>query len=152
MYWKTFHNQVSDLDCFFSVIMPRTHHRPKGARRYNDTPTSNVEQAVTAVNISGVSIYAAASKFSIPYGTLYNKIKGLHGKTIGCPQKIPLVIENDVVAIVEFCDQMKCGLDGYDIRCTVQTMLNNAGIKSRTFNDNMPGRDWLASVPVAFIQ
>ena len=95
--------------------MPHTYVRKPGTRRYSDTTEEKLQLAINAVS-NGTSVYGAAYTYGIPYGTLYNKVKHLHEKRVGCPTHIPLEVEKDIVAITEFVLQIKCPVDGFDVR------------------------------------
>ena len=125
--------------------MPRQHTGQPGARQYNDTPTTNLEDAIDAVENDSISIYKASLTYGMPYRTLYNKIKGLHSNPADHPSHMPLSVEEDIVNIIEFCASMRASIDGADLKSVVQNMLNTAGINHLVFKDNLPGRDWLNS-------
>ena len=124
--------------------MPRRHVRKPGSRRYKDNPISNLMDAIDAVE-EGMAVFRASKIFGIPYGTLYNRSKGIHTSNHGRPLQIPLSVEEDIVSIIEFCATMKTPVTRFDVRCMVQTMLNAAGIVHSVFTDNLPGRDWMSS-------
>ena len=123
--------------------MPRQHIRKLGSRRYKDNPACDMMDAIDAVEGGAMSIFKASKTFGIPYGTLYHRVKGKHTSHHGHPLQLPLSVEQDIVAILEYCATMKAPVDGYDVRCMVQTMLNAAGLSHPVFQDNFPGRDWL---------
>ena len=79
--------------------MPWTYVRKPGTRRYSDTAGEKLQLAINAVS-NGTSLYGAAYTHGIPYGTLYNKVKHLHEKGVGCPTQIPLEVEKDILAFM----------------------------------------------------
>ena len=122
--------------------MPRKHTRKSGSRRYDDCKADAISNALRAIK-GGRTIRKAARDFDVPYGTLYNKMKGLHKSSYGAKRELPDAVEIDIVNILEFCAVMKAPIEGFDLRCIVQNLLNACNIKSKKFKRNMPGPDWL---------
>ena len=107
-----------------------------------DCKADAISNALRAIK-GGRTIRKAARDFDVPYGTLYNKLKGLHKSSYGGKRELPYAVEIDIVNILEFCAVMKAPIDGFDLRCIVQNLLNACNIKSKKFRMNMPGPDWL---------
>ncbi|KAJ3661709.1 hypothetical protein Zmor_006096 [Zophobas morio] len=63
--------------------MGRKYKRKVGSRSYRDYTEEKLEEALTKVTDFNWSIKKAAKLYGIPYGSLYNKYKGLHVKKVG---------------------------------------------------------------------
>ena len=72
--------------------MARTQKRKVGSRNYKTAYTENsLTSAIHAVNSSSMSIRKASKEFKIPFGTLRNKIKGLHSGKVGRPFRLETI-------------------------------------------------------------
>lgn len=119
----------------FSDKMPRVHGRKNGARRYDDCEDGAVDKAVHACKL-GMKIRKAARTYDVPYGTLYNKFKAIHQGSYGRKRELPAKVEEDIVKVMDFCATMKAPIDGFDLRCVVQNLLNACNVNSKVFKDN----------------
>lgn len=60
----------------------------------------NFADSDEAVKKSALSIYAASRSYGIPYGTLYNKIHGLHMQKPGTSPVLTETQENELAEVV----------------------------------------------------
>ena len=65
--------------------MPRTYKpRLRGKRQYLSYSEETLQQCIESVK-SGTSINKASKTFNIPRGTIQNKMKNIHQKSVGPP-------------------------------------------------------------------
>ena len=83
----------------------------------------------------------AQKQYGIPYGTIYNKLKGLHTKKHGRQPALSKEFEEILVKALDKLTDWKVPFDGYDIRCLVQSYFNSIDQQSKQFKNNMPGPD-----------
>ena len=65
--------------------MSRTYKQKPGSRNYVNYTEEKLEAAIEEAKIIGMK--AAYRKYTIPYGTLQNKLKNKHQKNIGGPTR-----------------------------------------------------------------
>lgn len=70
------------------------------ARTYLRYTSETLQTAIEAVKKSALSIYAASRSYGIPYGTLYNKIHGLHTQKPGTSPVLTETQENELAEVV----------------------------------------------------
>ena len=85
----------------------------------------------------------AQKQYGIPYGTIYNKLKGLHTKKHGGQPAFSKEFEEISVRALDKLTDWKIPFDGHDIRCLVQAYFSSVGQQSKQFKNNIPGPDWV---------
>lgn len=101
-----------------------------------------MEEALQEVVAGTLSIRAAATKYNIAYGTLYNKYKGKHINKVGGQT---IFSKHEELIILE--SAAKCADWGFpltltDIRMFAKSYLDKKGRNVKKFNNNLPGKDW----------
>lgn len=125
--------------------MPRIYKKSPGKRSYMSTYSAeSVVAAVDAVKNRSFTVYAASQLFAVPYGTLYNKVHGLHPMSIGGQTFLTESQEADLRMAIEFVGEWGFPLTPTSIRRLVKSFLDDNKLESR-FPDNMPGEDWMSS-------
>ena len=102
-----------------------------------------LRKCLAAVKAGKISMNKAQKKYGIPYGTIYNKLNGLHKKKHGGQPALSEEFEIILVRALDKLTDWKVPFDGYDIRCLVQSYFNSIDHQSKQFKDNMPGPDWV---------
>ena len=126
--------------------MVREHKRKMGSRNYKTGYTEeDLSTAVNAVKNGGMSIRQSSRRYNIPFGTLSNKIKNLHTRTVGHLFQIAPDTQKLLVEVITCLTIWKIPLTASDICLLVKGYLDSRGVVDRVFNDNLPGRDWLNS-------
>ena len=85
----------------------------------------------------------AQKQYGIPYGTIYNKLKGSQTKEHGTQPALSKEFEEILVKALDKLTNWKVPIDGYDIRCLVQSYFNSTDQQLKQFKNNMPGPDWV---------
>ena len=119
--------------------MPRKYTRKPGSRSYKNYTSSDLLKAVE--DAKRKSIYAAAKKYNIPYGTLHNKVNGRHDKPNGGQVRLSHELECELAKVIDILADWKIPIGKLEIRTLVKDHLDNNGV--HVFQDNMPGSDWL---------
>ena len=60
--------------------MPRNYKRIPGFHTYHDYMDETLQKCLSQVKANKILMKAASRKYSIPYGTIRNKINGWHSK------------------------------------------------------------------------
>lgn len=125
--------------------MPRVYAKKVDGRTYSRYSSETLQAAVDAVQNNGSSIFSASRSFSIPYGTLYNKVHGLHMKKPGASRVLTDEQEEDLAEVIRIA-----GIWGYPLTPACITKLVKQYVTSRNantrFQDNSPGKDWIDSL------
>ncbi|KAJ8966903.1 hypothetical protein NQ314_003237 [Rhamnusium bicolor] len=96
--------------------MPRKHKRLLGYRSYRNYSKEKLEEALGKVIDGTLSIREASRQFSIPFGTLYNRYKGIHGNNPGHPTIFTHVEEVAILKSAAKCADWGFPLSLMDIR------------------------------------
>lgn len=124
--------------------MPRVYVKKVDARTYLRYTSETMQAAVYAVQKKGSSIFAASRSFSIPYGTLYNKVHGLHMKKPGANRVFTEKQEEELAEVIRVA-----GIWGYPLTpaCIMKLVKQFVTCSKTTtkFQDNSPGKDWVLS-------
>ena len=102
-----------------------------------------LQKCLAAVKAGKMSMNKAQKQYGIPYGTIYNKLKGLHTKKHGGQPALSKEFEKILVRALDKLTDGKVLFDGYDIRCLVQAYFNSVEQQSKQFKNNMEGPDWV---------
>lgn len=126
--------------------MVRTYKKTAGSRNYKNYTEETLEEAIEKITNNELSINAASLQYKIPFGTLYNKYKGLHGRTPGAQ---PVFTHNEEIAILRAA--ATCGDWGFpltllDLRMFAKAYLDKQGKTIERFTNNLPGVEWAISV------
>ena len=115
-------------------------YKRKTVKTYSE---DTLRKCLAAVKAGKISMNKAQKKYGIPYGTIYNKLNGLHKKKHGGQPALSEEFEIILVRALDKLTDWKVPFDGYDIRCLVQSYFNSIDHQSKQFKDNMPGPDWV---------
>lgn len=123
--------------------MPRNYKRRPGSAPYKDYPVENMEKAVAAVKSGAMTAFKASKKFNVPRITLYNKVKGVHSKSVGGQTVLSgieeLVLRDHLLFLAEFGFPMT----QFELRIIVKSYLDSTGKIEKRFKNNFPGVDWV---------
>ena len=75
-----------------------------------------LQKCLAAVKAGKMSMNKAQKQYGIPYGTIYNKLKGLHTKKHGGKPALSKEFEKILVRALGKLTDGKVLFDGYDIR------------------------------------
>jgi len=81
--------------------MSQTYKRKVDAKSYPDYSSEQLDEAVAAVNSGELKLREASRSFGIPYGSLYNRIHGLHSDTSGGQTRLSPAVEQPLVQTTE---------------------------------------------------
>ena len=124
--------------------MARTQKRKVGSRNYKTAYTENsLTSAIHAVNSSSMSIRKASKEFKIPFGTLRNKIKGLHSGKVGRPFRLSTECEVQILETIDCLATWRVPLTAQSLCHMVKGYLDSRGVVDSVFTNNLPGKDWL---------
>ena len=115
-------------------------YKRKTVQTYSE---DTLRKCLAAVKAEKKSMNKAQKQYDIPYGTIYNKLNGLHKKKHGGQPALSEEFEIILVRALHKLTDWKVPFDGYDIRCLVQSYFNSLDHKSKQFKDNMPGSEWV---------
>ena len=115
--------------------MPQT-YKPcqRGKRQYLSYSPETLEECIESVKSGTLSINKASKTFNIPRGTIQNKMKNIHPKSVGPP----------TTRVITMCN-WGCPLDKLDLRMMVAAYLTKQNRIVKKFKDNIPGEDWVSS-------
>lgn len=122
--------------------MARKHKRIPGSRSYTDYLPETVEKALDQIANGSLSIRAASNEYKIPFGTLYNKFKGKHGRKPGRPPVFNQDEEQAILQAAAKCGEWGFPLTLFDIRMMGKYYLDRKGVVITRFQNNIPGADW----------
>lgn len=123
--------------------MVRNYKRGPQARSYRTKyNTEELDLAVNDVRIHGVSIREASRRYEVPFGTLFNKLKGKHTGSIGHPTALSRDEEAALVENIILVSSWGYPLALEDVRHLVKVYLDRSGRKSPLWKGNYPGKDW----------
>jgi len=126
------------------VIMPRVYKTKPGSRSYASSYTADrLDKALRMVASGKMSILKASKKFSIPYGTLYNKSQDLHMKKVAGQYRLSDNAKRTLVNTINHLANWKVPMDSFDVRLLVKGYLDKQGVHDRRFVNNFPAIDWL---------
>lgn len=123
--------------------MVRTYKKVLGGRRYQYYRAEQLEKAVQDVQSKKKSVRQAAEYYGVPKSTISDRIKGIHGKSVGGQTKIPEEEEERLVATINIAAHWGFPLTQYDIRTIVKSYLDKKGVNIPQFKHNLPGSDWM---------
>ena len=106
-------------------------------------PEDTLQKCLAVVKAGKVSMNKAQKQNGIPYGTIYNKLKGLHTKRHGGQPALYKEFEEILVRALDELTDWKVPFDGCDIRCLVQSYFNSIDQQSKQFENNILGPDWV---------
>ncbi|KAG5871036.1 hypothetical protein JTB14_010587 [Gonioctena quinquepunctata] len=126
--------------------MARKHKRLLRSRSYRNYSKEKLEEALGKVVDGTLSIREATRQFSIPFGTMYNRLKGIHGNNLG---RSIIFTHDEELAILK--SAAKCADWGFpssllDMRIMAKYYLDRRGRTVHLFKNNLPGIDWTYSL------
>ncbi|KAJ8937071.1 hypothetical protein NQ314_012043 [Rhamnusium bicolor] len=128
------------------IKMPRKHKRLLESRSYRNYSKEKLEEALGKVIDGTLSIREASRQFSIPFGTLYNRYKGIHGNNPSHPTIFTHVEEVAILKSAAKCADWDFPLSLMDIRMMAKYYLDRRGRTWHLFKNNLPGIDWTYSL------
>lgn len=123
--------------------MPRNYKRIPGTRKYKDFPQEQLETALEKITQEHYSIRRAAKEYNIPFGTLYNKYKGLHIHSVGRPTLFTNAEEQRLIQCASVCGDWGFPLSKEDLQNLAKNYLDKQGKVIPHLKDNKPGTDWV---------
>ena len=118
--------------------MPRNYYWILTSRKYHDYTYKTLQNCLSQVKANKISMKI----YSIPYGTIRNKINGWHNKKHEGHKQLPRPFEKNLVGTIDQLTEWKVPLSGYDIRWLVKTYLDKIDYLDPRFNDNLPVLKW----------
>ncbi|KAG5897541.1 hypothetical protein JTB14_004316 [Gonioctena quinquepunctata] len=126
--------------------MARKHKCLRGSRSYRNYSKEKLEEALGKVVDGTLSIREATRQFSIPFGTLYNRFKGIHGNNPGRPTIFTHDEELAILKSAAKCADWGFPLSLLDMRMMAKYYLDRKGRTVHLFKNNLPGIDWTYSL------
>lgn len=126
--------------------MVRTYKKTPGTRNYKNYTEETLEEALEKITNGEMSINAASLFYKIPFGTLYNKYKGMHGSTPGGQSVFTHAEEVAILGAAATCADWGFPLHTFDLRMFAKSYLDQQGRTVTKFAGNLPGIDWAISV------
>lgn len=123
--------------------MTRTYKKRLGARTYLNYSSETVEKAVSLVRNNTHSIREASRIFCIPFGTLFNKVNGLHLRKNGGQTILSQLEENDLCETIRFTGEWGFPLKSSNVKQLIKNYLDEKNMNTR-FANNLPGDDWIS--------
>ena len=126
--------------------MPRTYKpHQRGKRQYLSYSPEMLEECIESVKSGALSINKASKTFNIPRGTIQNKMKNIHPKSVGPPTTFTRHEEElFMTRVITMCN-WGFPLDKLDLRMMVAAYLTKQNRIVKKFKDNIPGEDWVSS-------
>ncbi|XP_047021712.1 uncharacterized protein LOC124640048 [Helicoverpa zea] len=128
------------------IRMVRTYKKTPGTRNYKNYSNETLEEALEKITNDELTINAASLQYHIPFGTLYNKYKGLHGKSAGGQTIFSHEEEISILRAAASCSDWGFPLTLLDIRFFAKSYLDKRGRTVERFQNNLPGVEWAASL------
>ncbi|CAG9761269.1 unnamed protein product [Ceutorhynchus assimilis] len=123
--------------------MVRKYQRTLGVRKYKDYKEQVVEEALGKVTEDNFSIRKASVQYGIPFGTLYNRYKGLHIRSVGRPTLFTPQEELQLVKSAATCGDWGYPLSKEDMQFLAKNYLDKQGKIIPYLTENKPGIDWV---------
>lgn len=124
--------------------MPRKYNRKLGSRRYADYTPETLQTCLDAIRRGQISHRNAEKKYNIPRRTILNKLKERHSTN---PGKQPIFTSDKEHSLVDCLITLgNYGfpiLNSRELRHIIKNYLNRCGREVKTFQNNLPGPDWL---------
>lgn len=121
--------------------MPRKYIRKPQSRKYGYS-NENLQSALDAVK-SGTSIKKAAKDNGLSYGTLWNKCRKVHDRSVGGQTVFSESQELAFVDVIDTLVRWKSPITEFELRLLVKQYLDKKGVTITRFSHNMPGTDWI---------
>ena len=115
----------------------------KGKCKYYTYSEESIQLCIEAFESGALSLNKASKQYVIPKGTIQNKLKNTHTRSVGPPTVFSEVEEELFPSrVVTLCD-WGFPLDKLDIRMMVAAYLTNQKQTVKKFINNIPGDDWV---------
>ena len=92
-----------------------------------------------------LSITKASKQYSIPKGSLVNRLHGKHPLKMGRPRVFGDDEEQILVQKIALCARFGFPLNRKDIRLVIKSYVDSTGRDIPQLQSNMPGEDWVRS-------
>lgn len=112
-------------------------------RSYVKYLEASLNAAVEGIRSGEISINEAARIYSIPRGTLQNKIRGLHNLSFGRQTAFTKEEEEMMVTYVLICSQWGFPMTKLDVRFLAKSYLDKLERNISKFKNNLPGPHWI---------
>ena len=109
---------------------------------YND---ASLKSALNQIQCGKISFQKAGKHYSIPAGTLHNKLKKNFTGEVGGQYKLTPKCKRELFMIINALCEWKTPLNEYDLCLLVKNYLNCNGITDASFKSSLPSVDWLNS-------
>ncbi|KAG5864199.1 hypothetical protein JTB14_026625 [Gonioctena quinquepunctata] len=117
--------------------MARKHKRLLGSRSYRNYSKGKLEEALGKVVDGTLSIREATRQLSIPFGTLYNRFKGIHGDNPGRPTIFTHDEELAILKSAAKCVNWGFPLSLLDMRMMAKYYIDRKGRTSISVKGNL---------------
>ena len=126
--------------------MPRTYQpRKRGKRDYLAYTEETLQKCLEAVRSGSLSINSATKEYNIPRGTIQNKLKNIHSKSVGRPTVFRKREEELFALRVKTMCNWGFPLDKLDLRMIVNAYLTKQNRAVKEFANNISGDDWVTN-------
>ncbi|XP_062541335.1 uncharacterized protein LOC134209364 [Armigeres subalbatus] len=122
--------------------MPRKYVKTAGSKACFKYAQEDLSAAVASVESGKISIREATRGYSVPYGTVYNRIHRLGTGKHGGQTVLKDNEERDLCEVIQVAGEWGFPLTKSDIRFLVQSYLDTNKRETR-FKKNLPGYDWI---------
>uniref|UniRef100_A0A915IQR8 HTH psq-type domain-containing protein n=1 Tax=Romanomermis culicivorax TaxID=13658 RepID=A0A915IQR8_ROMCU len=112
-------------------------------RSYIKYSEETLERALEDIRTGETTINEASKIYSIPRGTLQNKIKHWHMNPVGKPKVFSEDEENKMVDYILLCASWGFPMTKLDVRYLAKSYIDKLGREVTFFNKNLPGPDWM---------
>ena len=122
--------------------MPRHAKKRPGSRDYCNYSKDQMEQALVYV-ANGKSINQSAKDNGVKYGTLRNRVCGLHLNPVGRPTALSANEESMLASMINTLSIWRQPVSREDLRYIIKHYLDSKKTIITEFNDNLPGVEWV---------
>lgn len=113
-------------------------------RRYKSTTQEIMDSAIEKIKKGEMSITKCSKEFGIAKGTLINRLKNKHTKTVGRPTALSSEEERSITNSLITVSEWGYPFDARTIKVFVKTYLDLAKKIEKPFGENnLPGNEWL---------
>ncbi|KAJ8878198.1 hypothetical protein PR048_022666 [Dryococelus australis] len=125
--------------------MSRTYKRRPDARLCGSNSLQNLEAALAEIKSSRINLHSTAEKYGIDKMKLSCLMNNKHQKKPG--GQTVLTNEEEIALVQNLLRASSWGFPSteYDIRLLIKCYLDQQGKKVKSFQHNLPGKDWVKS-------
>lgn len=126
--------------------MVRQYKKTPGTRNYKNYTRESLEEVVRKIADNEMSVNQASTEYGIPYGTLYNRYKGLHIRSAGGQTTFSYAEEKALLEAAATCADWGFPLTTLDLRMIAKAYFEQQVKTIPNFPGNVLGIDWALSL------